>query len=476
MPPRPLTRFRTLSVIVFLLCTHAASSFGADWLYTFRAGDTLWDICKQYTHYSPCWRELGPRNNIDADRRIAPGTRIRIPASWLKVPAASADISFVRGDVRLALPGESATIAQSGMKLPIGAKVITGDGSASVVFADGSSITLEPHTELALDTLSNFERHGMVDSTVRLNRGTIKTRVLERAPRSRFQTITPSAVASVRGTEYRVNFTQASPNQTERKDATLVEVYAGLVDVGAQQKSYPVPAEFGIVSKQGEAPSPPVKLLPPPEFKPFETQQYLAFDAQSQHTAPLTLSWMPLQAATAYQLNVLAVSPHNDAPEQLLQGQRTATTQASLKGLPPGCYTLSLRAIDPLGLHGLAAKERICLNKQLAAPRLLAKSNTIVGGTQLDIGWDAVESASVYRVEVSQQAGFNTLLQQFSTAETSLQITHDSPVFVRVIAMNESGNLSMPSTPIRWQPALPQQTDWTFLIPIGLFLVGLILI
>ncbi len=472
--------FRVARITLFglLLWSHSSPSHSADWLYTFRAGDTLWDICKQYTKHTLCWRELGPYNGIDLDRRIAPGTRIRIPANWLKVPAASAELRFVSGYVDVTLLGETTKAAEAGMKLPIGAQVTTSAGSATVTFADGSSITLAPQTQLVLDTLSSFDTHGMVDSTIRLNRGTIKTRVLKRTPRSQFKTITPSAVASVRGTEYRIHAgaQEKEPNASGNiQGETLISVFEGLIEVGALNTNYDVPAEFGIVAKEGEAPTPPVKLLDAPLLEPLETQQYVTLNTKGMPEPPLTLNWQAVNEASAYQLNVFADALQPDAPERLLLEQGTKTTTANI-ALPEGCYLLALRAIDKPGLHGLAAKKRLCLNKKLPAPQLLEPPPPVDGATSVNITWPAVDSATAYHVELAEHADFSTLLSEFTTTETTASLSHDKTVYVRIKAKAEDGNTSEFSKPISWQPPPPNDTDWTILIPAGLYLLGLVLI
>ena len=356
---------KVLSVLfwLFLVCVSVLQPVNAaDWQYTMRPGDTLWSVCKEYAKEPGCWQKLGPLNKIGRDRAIPPGTRIRIPASWLKVPAATAAIVFVQGDVSYQLPNEMEVPASEGIELTIGSKLFTGNGSVSLSFADGSSMILEPNSQLELDTLSNFELNGMVDSTVRLNRGTVKTRVIKREPRSHFRTITPSALAAVRGTEYRVNVV----SNEQQKQSTLVEVYQGLVDVGADQVTFPVPATFGIVAKQGETLQEPVKLLDKPVLIGFEEQQIILIDDAGKHLSSPSIQWQQEPLAAGFQLNILADQKGNAKTEKLITSYQTESNTITIKDLAQGCYQVSLRAIDTLGLHGLAAQKRLCLTQQLA--------------------------------------------------------------------------------------------------------------
>lgn len=343
----------------------------ADWQYTIRPGDTLWTLCQEYTKEPGCWQKLGPLNNIDRDRAIPPGTRIRIPVSWLKVPAASVTITYVQGDVRFQLPEEAEAPATEGIKLGIGSKITTANGSVSLLFADGSSMVLEPNSQLELDTLSNFEVNGMVDSTVRLNQGTVKTRVIKREPRSHFRTITPSALAAVRGTEYRVNVVS-----DEQQQSTLVEVYQGLVDVGAENVTFPVPASFGIVAKQGETLQAPVKLLTKPAFINFEEQQTVPIDDTGKHLSPLSIQWQEIPLAVGFKLSIFADQQGDNQTESLMTSYQTDTNTVNINNLAQGCYQLSLRAIDKLGLHGLATQKRLCLTQKTVEPTVMEEDSS----------------------------------------------------------------------------------------------------
>jgi hypothetical protein len=406
-----------------------------------------------------------------------------MPATWLKVPAASATIAFTQGEVKYQHLGETETVAKVGVKLPIGSQLTTEQGTVTIVFADGSSMILEPGSHLELDTLSNFELNGMVDSTVRLKRGTVKTRVIKRVPRSQFRTITPSAVASVRGTEYRVNV--IAELSTEKQN-TLIEVYEGLVDVGAERKTYPVPASFGIVTLQGQAPNPPVRLLDGPLFMPFNEQQTLLplnpsmkILPTSKH-APIMIAWQAMDSVSHYQFNILTDLNKDEQAEQLLQSYNVNDTKVSLTTLATGCYQLSLRAIDTLGLHGLATRKRLCLTEQLNPPTFNTPSEI---GKQITITWDEVKDALTYHIEASESADFSTLIQSSEVSDTSYNLAHETALFFRIQAIDKNGSASNFSPPLHWQPKKAIEVEketveeteyWPVYLQIGLFLLALL--
>ncbi len=474
-----MSNYRRINTHFIIACAIILFGFqtpsrAADWQYSFRPGDTLWSVCQQYTNEPNCWLKLGPLNDIDANRRIAPGTRINIPASWLKVPAATVRIVYVKGDVSYTLPGEARAPALAGIKLPIGSTLQTKKGSVTVVFADGSSMLLEADSELELDALSSFELNGMVDASVRLNKGTLKTRVIKGEPRSRFNTITPSAAAAVRGTEYLVNLV-ADP--TTQQLATLVSVYQGLVEVGAQQKSYPVPADFGVVTQPGEAPQAPVKLLAAPSFSPLASTFLVEMDDTDLQTEAVTIDWQDLPGAAAYQLKVLAeLTKADEALDMQIQRYDTGPSHADINGLRTGCYRLRLRAIDQQGLHGQAVETPLCIDKRIAAPLPTIHTSETTDESSAIVEWPQVTGATSYRIETSEHETFTTLLDSYTSTETSAMLSHDKQIFWRVYALDDGARVSSASPTISWQPIAEEKPYWTLSLPIGLFLLGLILI
>lgn len=475
-------KYFLLSLGTCILLSVAGASSAADWQYSFRPGDTLWSVCKEYTKEPTCWSKLGPLNNIGANRKIPPGTRIKIPAAWLKVPPASVTVDFVQGEVTYTLPGSETVAAEINSKLTIGTRIESRSGSATLLFADGSTLILEPFTTIVLDRLSNFELNGMVDSTVRLNQGTIKTRVIKRTPKSSFQTITPSAVASVRGTEYRVNLVQ-NPGQNETGDpTTFVEVYEGLVSVGAQGKKFDVPANFGIVTKPGQAPQAPVQLLKAPEFLPVPTPQTIFTDDKNQQRSPIEISWKALKEAKSYRLNVLGKQLNAKSTEKLVASYSAPDTSIRITGLTPGCYQLSLRAIDTAGLQGIASKQALCLEKQLLAPKLNQHKSAVPNASEVTISWPPVQAAEAYIVEVSSSEDFSIVTSTIETSDTHFLLRGTDKVYIRVTARNSTDKPSVPSSPINWQPSdntgqkelEDDENYWQALVPVALFLIGLL--
>jgi predicted phage tail protein len=257
------------------------------------------------------------------------------------------------------------------------------------------------------------------------------------------------------------------------------------VDVGAKNTTYPVPASFGIVTQQGQAPQPPVALLEKPLFLPFDEQQTLVSLDSSDQTSPtikhspIVITWQAINTVSQYQLNILTDLNKNEQAEQLIQERRVTENKVSLTNLALGCYQLSLRAIDKLGLHGLAARKRLCLIGQLNQP--LLKTTSIEGShpQQANITWAEVSDALTYRIEVSESADFSTLIHHAEINDTRYHFDRESELFFRVQALGMNDRHSKFSLPLHWKPqkeveVVTETEYWPVYLQIGLFLLALL--
>ena len=419
--------------------------FSAEWLYTFRPGDTIWDLCLKYTNQRGCWQKLPPLNGVKNDRYIKPGFVLTFPAEWLKEIPKPVAVTFVDGEAFVLPMGSQTPIAiNEGDQLGIGAKLTTGEkGNLNLKFADGSTLQMEPNSELSLDTLSSFDGYGVVDSRLRLNQGAVKTRVVKRRPASRFRITTPSAVAAVRGTEYRVSSIDG-PTPIMRG-----EVFEGLVDVNTDQNKQAVPAGFGITAKKGEALKAPKPLLPAPAFVNDGTPKLL----------PISVQWQNLDGAVSYQLELL----ENNEADELIIRHAISDTQFEITELEVGCYKTRLRAIDSDELQGLASEQALCVAAPLAMAELDPKNLEYSDRFKAQLSWSAVDDAAKYRVQVSTDAQFSNISSDQTLEATHIALTGEAPLYVRVQVIGQEGQATAFSPAMEWKP---KPNPW---IAIGLY-------
>jgi hypothetical protein len=426
----PIKHFCSLLLIIVALCAGSSSTQAADWLYSVRPGDTLWDLCEKYTTKPDCWLNLGKVNNVEFPRRLPPGYLIKIPVSWLKEQPLPVSVSYVQGQAYVTHPDEQTSRPIAiGDKLLIGSTIRTDDGSMTLTFGGGAQMLLENNSELVLDTMSSFEGQGYVDSRMRLNRGSIKTRVPLTKPRSRFSISTPAAVAAVRGTEFRVSYITADNKEntsdtiSSGKQSTMrSEVFSGLVAVSAQSSEKDVPAGFGMVAAEGETLKQPIQLLAAPSFTMPE---------QLMH--PARLQWTTLADATGYYLEIL-----NDNNNEELIYSTTQTPSSYLATvLEQGCYRARVRGIDEMQLQGIGVESKFCITPPIATPDSDSFTVVTLPEHTIALSWDAISGANKYQVETSVNEQFTSGIISIITIDPSTTINTygQESLYIRVQAI-----------------------------------------
>lgn len=414
------------SITLVLLC--AGKAVAEDWIYTVKPGDTLWDLCREYTTKRNCWQEVGPYNGVDYPPSMAPGTRVRFPVAWLKMQPAPATLLFFTGEVSVQLPGGEPRAAVLGETFPMGAALRTGSlGAASVQFADGALLFLEASSELHLDKLSRHSSTGMVDTQLRLNRGAGRAKVPVREPRSEFRIATPSAIAAVRGTEYRVS---------ADGESTLSSVYESTIRVSTVAgNGVDVPEKFGLVAKKDEPLGQPEPLLPPVEFD----------DAPRWLSTVGAVSWTPIDGSSGYRVEWLNQSERAG----IVAAEQFAAAEAALPSLLQAgrCYDLQVRALSPSGLQGMPALREVCVAEGLAASDgLEIKKRTL--------HWAAITGAKAYRVELSQSRDFSTIAQRATVTDNHWPIDYQGKgeVYLRVIPLDDNDVTGQASDVVGYEP------------------------
>lgn len=317
------------------------------WEYTFRPGDSIWQIAKKYTTTVNNWSEIQRLNKIrqGPDRKIRPGTRIIIPVSMLKRQPAPAKVIATSGDASLVRANGDKAIITMGMLLYSGDRVITEDRqSLRMQFADKSELQVLPNSEVVLDKLSYHEDTGMVDTRIRLNTGSVNTRVEKQNPDSHYEIKTPAAITAVRGTAFRLS--------SDASQISRTEVTEGIVGVSAGVSEKEVKDGYGIVAEKGKPLPEPVKLLPAPEVN-----VKLSADKTALH-----LSWLELEGAKHYRYQLATDENFN----QVAVDDMTEKTSIELNELMAGNYFLRVRGVDQYKLEGVDSIDAFEIHKKSA--------------------------------------------------------------------------------------------------------------
>src|SRR5690606_168620 len=137
----------------------------------------------------------------------------------------------VHGSVRITHPDQTVLPATNGMLLTAGDSIQCADDSfITVEFADQSRMRVQDNSSARLDTLKIFGDYGLVDTLIRLGAGRTENSVPAESTGTRFRIQTPSAISSVRGTDFRVG-------TLDSHSAAVNEVLKGVVEVSAVSKN-----------------------------------------------------------------------------------------------------------------------------------------------------------------------------------------------------------------------------------------------
>ena len=141
------------------------------------------------------------------------------PATTVTAPISGATISDFKGKVTIQLPGQALIGPTRGQVLPPETTVNTDDGRLLLRLTDGSDVLVRPHTRVIIK-----EPESSAWRYLQLLIGRIRTQVQKHLGGTpSFQIGTPSAVISVRGTQFDV--------EVNRHGFTEVDVTEGVVEL-----------------------------------------------------------------------------------------------------------------------------------------------------------------------------------------------------------------------------------------------------
>lgn len=406
MPPKSRNRapiLGALLAVALLACPPGAAAgalAGDDYIYTTRPGDTLTGIAQRLLARPSDWTQLQTLNGIAEPRRMAAGRPLRIPERLLRAQAQVARLAAVSGEVR-----SEGVALQPGAELRAGTQLDTGaQGYATVELADGSRLQLAPSSRLRLERMARQRGSGAPDQRLRLEQGRVETQVTPLPQgKGRFWISTPSAVAGVRGTQFRVN-ADAGGSRTE--------VIEGSVTVrSAAARPAVVAAGFGLAVARDGRHGAPIALLPAP---------ILPDELPLQERPLVRLAVPPLAGARAYRFQV---GVGRGADVQLQQAARGAgwqhvvaetvvqTPVARFADLPDGDYVLRVRGIDGQGVEGLDADRRFRLKARPEPPFAAGPAHgAILRAETVPLRWTQAPEAARYDVQLARDAAFAELV------------------------------------------------------------------
>lgn len=387
---------RVRLVLAALLCLSSAARGVAagnpeELLYTIQPGDTLIGIAATQLTEPARWQALKSLNRVADERRLRPGSTLRIPVDWVRHSPAQAIV--VRSDGDATVDGR---VPRAGEILVQGARIATGEqGSVTLRFADGATATVQPRTTLRLEQLQSLTIGGANRTRMLVERGRVENAVTpQRKPGALFEVRTPAAVAGVRGTRYRV---------ADLEGTALAEVLEGAVNVAGSAggaSGIELQSGFGVRVAAGGSPGAPVPLLAAPD---------LTGQPALQERTVVRFRIPALAGAVRYRARLAP-----DASFEILRRDILSDgPEIRFVDLPDGEYVLGVRGIDASGLEGRDGVHAFRLKARPEPPFAAAPADRgKIRGQQVALRWTAAAEADRYVVQVAADAGFRELVIQ----------------------------------------------------------------
>ncbi len=369
-----------------LLLFSINSARADEWIYRMQQGDNLWNLTERHLTHLKFVLPLQRLNHIQNPFRIPPGTEIRIPVKWTRQQSSSALVLRVFGEAQLKRQGHPQPLpVVDGMQIFPGDAISTGENAyVTFEFADQSILRLQDKSELRFERLEILGNNAVVSTEVNLQKGRTESLVPNNSPvNSRFRIITPSAVSSVRGTDFRVG--------ARNEHTTMSEVMGGLVQVSNQHQSINISRGFGVVAEANNKSLQSVPLLPPPDLSetPFLYERI-----------PLNISVRPLLGASGYRAQIAL----DECFTQLITDFDTADLPIKGGELPDGDYWLRIRGRDSVGLEGFEAKLPIRVNARPEPPFIIAPQNdSVVENQSPELQWAYQPEVAHYIILITRK-------------------------------------------------------------------------
>ncbi|WP_223670220.1 FecR domain-containing protein [Kangiella shandongensis] len=424
--------------VFFLMAFLAPQSVAEDWLYTVRKGDTIWGLSHKYLKEPMRFKDIQQYNGVEYDRQIPPGVTLKFPMEYLKFAPAEVEVKTINGTAHYIRRGVKKPLALN-VKLVLDDILLTApDSSVALLFADGSELLLGENSELIFDVQTKWGETGMVDSRMRLMKGSAEGRVKTLiGPGAHFEVQTPSAVATVRGTAFRVRLDGADSN------VVFNEVDEGTVGVQLHEDQKLVKQGFGLKTSASSPALEPRALLPAPTF----------VNAQSNYPGlPVTLTWQPIDGAKHYLVELFK----DAAMTRLLDKSTVRQHQFTLSSVELGEYSVRVRAVDAEGLQGLNNSIRFTVTPVPMSPVTKTPPQQLLAGKAILMTWQPAEKALHYRWRLLESDA-ETVIKEKETSETSVRLVEGlaaGEYFWQVAAGNDNG-FGRYSKPTRIRSVLP---------------------
>ena len=353
-----------------------------EFLYTVRAGDHPWNIAQRYCKDPSYGLRLAKLNRIPNDRRMQPGTQLRIPAEWLKLQSSRVRVLAVRGDTRLQTGAGAGRAAVEGESLLPGSSLLTGpQSSATLELEDGSRVLVRQNSELRLVQSQQPVLHNSRLVELELLHGGLENTVTPASgPASRFEIRSPSATTAVRGTQFRVSATDK---------LTWTEVLEGAVLVSNAAGASTARSGSGTLTEVGLPPGAPTQLLSAPDL--FSLPERM-------ERVPMDWPIPPVAGAVRYRTQLAPDARF----EVIVSDEVSPGPRARAFDIADDNYVLRVRGIDANGLEEISATRALVVHARPEPPLLIEPApDSVTVSARPTFRWTQRGTRLHYRLQIA---------------------------------------------------------------------------
>jgi len=391
-------KYFVLLCCAMLACTFSTTvlskekeSKNQEWHYTLRPSDNFQRVSKQLLNNKHSWTDLVRHNRIDDIASLEPGSIIRVPIQWLKQQPKPAKILSISGSAQIKRTKDTYfKVLKANMPIYVGDEVATKSGTLLIKLADNSLIRLEKDSNLVFNKLSHYGKTGMVDTKLRLKKGSLSTEVTPLVKGSSYEITTPSAVAAVRGTKFRLE---------TRPQETKLEVTEGSVNFSHKHGNAIVNTGEGARIKQG---SPTIERSRLPAAPKAQFAKNVIKDL------PTKLKWTDKSKSQGYHYEL------SDSSNKLIQTAMTSKPEVTLDNVKNGDYQVAMRAVNKKGFEGMNQDSMLSINVATEVAKQLAPlDGSIIDTTKPTFSWKFKDLNMKGRLEISDSNDFKKILTNF---------------------------------------------------------------
>ena len=386
--------------------------------YIVKKNESFSIIAHQYmTNYADI-PKLAAFNQWTVQKKLQPNQVIKIPKSLLKIKPVVTELIVATGDLQLKTAKEtSVKPIKAGQLLNMGDTLVTAaNGKATIRFADGTTTELQPNSQLKLISVGQYAGLNTFINDIGLTSGRVEVTANPKHQQGNaMRVITPSAVAAVRGTQFRVGAKEA---------ITLEETLEGHVAFSVANEQVMIDQGFGSIAQNSLPPITPKPLLAAPDLSEL---------TKNIKNIPFTFA-MPAQvgvSAWAAQIT----RPDGTVVEQLISQTNTEITPIDM---PDGIYAIAVRGQDQYGLQGYESRHQFEVNARPFAPVLQVKTTPFRSLPKFE--WQPVRGADSYLVELSASPSFSDKLVNAKVMRSAFNTEQLAPgqYYVRVASLEQS--------------------------------------